>query len=89
MQPISAQPGPQRGQNRHSSCHGRTKLKLASGAIRQLQQVGTVTRDQLLIGCNHRLAGEQRAAYEFFCGSEAADQFDHDVCVGGEDLTEI
>src|SRR6202011_4976763 len=49
VQPVSAQPGPQRWQDRHSSCHGRAKLKLASGAIGQLQQVGTVTRDQLLI----------------------------------------
>ena len=84
VQAVSAQAGAQRGENGHSSGHRGAELKLASLLRGQLQKIGAVARDQLLVGRDHRLAGLQRRAHDLLRRIQAADQFDHDVGVGAE-----
>ncbi len=79
MQAVPTQSGPQRGQNGNSPRHRSTELNLASLAGSQLEKVGPMPGNELLVRGDDRFPRPQSAPHNLFGRIETADQLDNDL----------
>ena len=86
---IASQSGMQSGNYGDAAGDGRAKLELLFHPARQVDQVRAATGDQLLVGGDHGLARGECAADPVFGGLKAAQDLDHDIGVGGQDVVDI
>ena len=64
------------GNHRHAACHRCAEQQLNTVLRRQVEQLRAAKRKQLLVRCNHMLAGSQRSAQPALDRVQSADQFD-------------
>ena len=89
MQTVSTQSGPQRRKHRHAPGHRCSELQPHAFLRCQLQQVGTVPRNQLLVGRHYRFTGFERTPYNLLRRIQTSDQLDDDVHIRAQHRLDI
>src|SRR5205823_1196398 len=79
----------QSGNHRHATRNRCSKRDVPLHPPRELYQLWTVVRDQLLVCRDHGLAGTECSANPIFRGLEASDHFDDDIHIRGQNFIHV
>ncbi len=89
IQPITGQSFLNGSNDRKASGHGGFVEQRPVLRPRQIQQLGSMLRDELLIGSDNGLAGAQGAANQIPRRLQTTDELDDDIHVGRERVIEL